>query len=185
MTELPRIYYKKDDYFETTTGNRIAKNCSLSGSVNLILNGKVTVMDRCTLRGDLNMIRIGKFTVIKEDCTIRPSYKLYKKGLMVYTNQIGDNVFIEENCIIMSIQMGAYVFVGKNSVIGRGVHIKECCQILPNTVIASNATFPPFSVIGGNPAKVVGETPKNFQYMMVEMTQEFYEKFTAKQTGQL
>uniref|UniRef100_A0AC35TTU4 Dynactin subunit 5 n=1 Tax=Rhabditophanes sp. KR3021 TaxID=114890 RepID=A0AC35TTU4_9BILA len=186
MTELARIYYDRDTYFETSTGNKIAKDCGLNGSVNLVLNGKCIVMDKCILRGDLNMIRMGKYCIVKQNCVIRPSYKLYpNKGLMFFTIGIGENVIIEENCVIMAVYVGAFTHIGANAIIGRGAHIKECCQVLPNTIIPPNTSFPSFSIIGGNPGRVVGELPMNFQAMMTEMTLEFYEKFTPKGTGQL
>lgn len=51
----------------------------------------------------------------------------------------------------MAAEIGAFVHIGNNVVIGRSVIIKSCVQVLPNTVVPHDAVIPPFSIVGGNP----------------------------------
>lgn len=51
----------------------------------------------------------------------------------------------------MAAEIGAFVHIGHNSVIGRSVIMKSCVQVLPNTVVPHDAVIPPFSIVGGNP----------------------------------
>lgn len=51
----------------------------------------------------------------------------------------------------MAAEIGAFVHIGNNVVIGRSVIIKSCVQILPNTIVPHDAVIPPFSIVGGNP----------------------------------
>lgn len=52
------------------------------------------------------------------------------------------------------IEIGNYVWIGLNSIILKNVTIGECSVVAANSVVTSG-TYPPFSLIGGNPAKVI------------------------------
>lgn len=56
-----------------------------------------------------------------------------------------------QDCVIMAAQIGAYVHIGHDAVVGRSVILRDCVQVLPNTVVPPDAVIPPFSIVGGNP----------------------------------
>lgn len=174
------MYYEKGTVVETATGNKVSRrDTHLFGSTNIVLSGKSIIMDGCILRGDLNSIRIGKYCVIGEKSIIRPSYKAFSKGFTYFPIHVGDYVFIENNCVIMASQIGSYVHIGRNSIIGRNVVLKDCVQILPDSVVPQDAIIPPFSIVGGNPATVVGELPSMTQDLMIQANKSFYENFIS------
>ncbi|VDK49444.1 unnamed protein product [Anisakis simplex] len=149
--DLQPVHYDKSEYAVTATGNKVNRKSKLYGSQNIILNGKSILMKDCVLRGDMNCIRAGKYCVVGERTVIRPSYKRFSRGLTFFPVHIGDHVFIENDCVIMAAQIGAYVHIGHDAVVGRSVILKDCVQVLPNTVVSPDAVIPPFSIVGGNP----------------------------------
>lgn len=61
------------------------------------------------------------------------------------------------NCTISAISISSHVHIGANVVIQPFAIIKENVKILPNTVIPANMIIASGSVVGGQPARVVGE----------------------------
>jgi dynactin-5 len=161
--ELPEISYKKSDFIETTSGkeklnflysflhrfsplgNKVCRRSIMCGSQNIVLQGKTIVMADCIVRGDLAAVKIGKNCVIGEKCVIRPPFKKFAKGVAFFPMQIGDHVFIEDECVINAASIGSYVHIGKNSVIGRRCMIMDCSYILPNSVIPPETVIPSYS----------------------------------------
>ena len=61
------------------------------------------------------------------------------------------------NSTIQAISISSHVHIGNNCTIGPFVIIKENVKILPHTVIPANMVIASGSVIGGRPARVVGD----------------------------
>jgi len=90
---------------------------------------------------------------------------------------------IEADCIVMAAQIGSFVKLGQGCVIGRSAVIKDCCEVRAGAVVAADAVVPPFTVLAGNPARVIGELPECTQDLMTEMTRDFYENFLPAAAG--
>lgn len=91
--------------------------------------------------------------------------------------KIGDNVFVgvylRRRCVccvrreadwlagpnstISAISISSHVHIGANVIIQPFAIIKENVKILPNTVVPANMVIASGSVVGGQPARVVGE----------------------------
>ncbi|CAJ0954971.1 unnamed protein product, partial [Mesorhabditis belari] len=181
--DLPLIVYSPEEYIETSTGNKVYKKASIYGSQNIVLSGKCVLQKDCILRGDLAPIRMGKFGIIGENSVIRPSFKNFinkgPQGSFIHV-KIGDHVFIGKSCIIMAGQISSYCHIGDGAILGQSCVLKECCEVQAEAVIAPDSVFPPFSLIGGNPARVIGSTAPCTADMMIEATQEYYENFVPK-----
>ena len=52
-----------------------------------------------------------------------------------------------------NVKIGDHSWIGANAIIMPGVELGECCVVAANSFV--NASFPPYSVIGGNPAKLI------------------------------
>uniref|UniRef100_A0A914C9Q4 Dynactin subunit 5 n=1 Tax=Acrobeloides nanus TaxID=290746 RepID=A0A914C9Q4_9BILA len=178
--ELPLRHVEAEETIETSLGNKISRKCAIYGSQNIVLNGNCILMRDGIIRGDLASIRTGKYCVIGERTVIRPSYKYFSKGLTYFPMHIGDHVYIDEDCVVMAAQVGAFVHIGKDSIIGRSCVIKDCVQILPGSVLAPDTVVPPFTIMAGNPAKMVGELPESTVQLMAQATKSFYENYVAR-----
>uniref|UniRef100_A0A8R1HS14 Dynactin subunit 5 n=1 Tax=Caenorhabditis japonica TaxID=281687 RepID=A0A8R1HS14_CAEJA len=154
--DLPIITYDETEWAKTHTGNKVHKQHKIAGTQNIIIAGKTIVEKGVSIRGDLAAVKIGKCCVLKERCLIRPCLKIVSKKPTMWNVNIGDYVFIEEDCVINASQIHAYVHIGARSILGNGCVIRECSRVLPDTVVSPDALFPPFSTIGGNPENVWG-----------------------------
>ncbi|KAF8366334.1 dnc-5 [Pristionchus pacificus] len=169
-----------DEYTQTNSGNKIFKNASIFGSQNIIIHGKSILMRDCMLRGDLTGIRMGKFCFIGERTLIRASHRKFSKGATMFPMHVGDCVIVEEDCVLVAAQIGSYTHIGKGAIVGRSSIIKECCKVEAGAVIPSDSTFPPFSVIAGNPARVVGRVPECTQELISQAAKELYESYVIQ-----
>lgn len=64
---------------------------------------------------------------------------------------------IGPSCTISAISIASHVHIGANTIMHPFVMIKENVKVLPNTVIPAHMVIPSGSVVGGQPARVVGE----------------------------
>ena len=61
------------------------------------------------------------YVIIREDVIIRPCH-MKQQGKIKYVKQtIGDNVYIDKDCVINALKIGSNVQIGKGCVIGHRV----------------------------------------------------------------
>ncbi|KAF2201607.1 trimeric LpxA-like protein [Delitschia confertaspora ATCC 74209] len=173
----------KGEYIETDSGNKVSRRAHITGTANITLGGRTVIQADVHLRGDLHPTRastrtdhsakeqyptaisIGRCTVISQGVVIRPPHRatgrLHEKragiGVEYYPVKVGDNVFVGPNSTISAIHIASHVHIGANTVIHPFVIIKENCKILPNSIIPAHMVIPSGSVVGGQPARVIGE----------------------------
>ncbi|KAJ1999530.1 hypothetical protein H4R26_005023 [Coemansia thaxteri] len=178
--------YRKSEFIETDTGNKVSRRSLISGSQNIVLGGKTIVHSNCTIRGDLRRagpthqasVLIGRFCSLGEASVLRPPYKTYKGVFSYYPLKIGDHVEIGRNSIIEAASIGSYVRIGANCVIGRFTIIKDCCIIEDGTVVAPNSVIPSFSLLSaGPPAKISAQLPESIQDVIEAQSKDKYAKF--------
>lgn len=109
------------------------------------------------IRGDVNVIKIGKRTSIQDNSTLHNTH--YEKEDRSDGNQliIGDDVTIAHHCMLHGCVIKNAVLVGMGATILDGVTIKEESIVGANSLVTKNKTFPPRSLIMGNPAKFIRE----------------------------
>lgn len=61
-----------------------------------------------------------------------------------HTTQIAEDVIVED-----------YVWIGANVTLCPGVHIGRGCLVAAGAVCVKSKKYPPYTIIGGNPAKVI------------------------------
>ena len=74
--------------------------------------------------------------------------------------RLGDHVFIGEKAVVQAAMIGNYVHIGHGVVIGESAIIKDYVRIMDGAVVAPQSVFPAFSIVAGQPARVVGEVPE-------------------------
>ncbi|KAJ2779560.1 hypothetical protein H4R18_003956 [Coemansia javaensis] len=187
--ELGVTTYKKGEFIETDTGNKVSRRSLIFGSQNIVLGGKTVVHSKCTIRGDLRRaglthqaaVLIGRFCSLGEASVLRPPYKTYKGVFSYYPLKIGDHVDIGENSVVEAASIGSHVRIGRNCIIGRFAIIKDCCLVEDNAVIAPNTVVPSFSVVaGGPPAKVVARLPESTQELFEAYSKDKYSKLVPQ-----
>ncbi|KAL4906177.1 hypothetical protein BDW74DRAFT_139445 [Aspergillus multicolor] len=173
----------KGEYIETETGNKISRRSQIHGTHHISLGGKSIIMADAVVRGDLfrsssssssqsqsqssssggtsnnNIaISIGRYTFISRSAILRPPSRL-TRGVHTYTTlHIGSHVFVGERSIVEAAKVEDSVTIGKDCVIGSMAILKERCQVLDGCVVPSGMVVPSHCVVGGQPARIVGDT---------------------------
>ncbi|KAK3327039.1 trimeric LpxA-like protein [Cercophora scortea] len=167
----------RGEYIETDTGNKVARKATLVGTQNIMLGGKTVIMPEAMIRGDLvrtlqpspsssgappnnTAVAIGRYCFLSRGCCLRPPGRLYK-GLFTYMPlRLGDHVFVGPGSVVQAATVGNYVHIGAKVAIGEFAIIKDYVRILDDTVVPPNMVIPSFSIVAGQPARVIGEVPE-------------------------
>ncbi len=167
----------KSSFVSTKRQNRVSKESILCGSENIGVQGKTIIEANAMIRGDLSTIEIGVNCVIGSGSIIRPAEQKIKGGAAFIPVTLGDFVLVEENCIIQAASIGSHVHIGANSVIGKRVILSNCCEIEANSVVTPGTVTPPFTVWGGNPAKLIKRLPDTYQASLTDYMKGFFTVF--------
>lgn len=138
--------------FESAHGNiSIGKKCLLKQGVFFAAskNARIKIGDKVSLQTGTHLvavygIEIGNCCRIAEYVSIRDQNHNYEDINTPIMEQgfVGSPVVLEEN-----------VWVGRGAIIMPGVRLGEGCIVAANSVV--NKSFPPNSIIGGIPAKLI------------------------------
>ncbi|ORY69094.1 dynactin subunit 5 [Pseudomassariella vexata] len=178
----------RTEYIETETGNKVARKANLVGTQHIMLGGKTVIMADAMIRGDLartaptsssssssgtapgsnTAVFIGRYCFLSKGCCLRPRDASTRarhaddtpSAFTYMPLRLGDHVFVGESAIVQAAAIGSHVHVGKNVVIGEFAIIKDFVRVLDDTVIPANMVIPSFTVVAGQPARIVGEVPE-------------------------
>lgn len=140
-------------YYLKLYGIRIGKHSSIHRYCKFFHIGKILI-------GNNSVINFGCYLdnrrgiIIGNNVGIAHNTKIYTLGHNIESPKFetkGAPVIIKDN-----------VFIFSNVLIMPGVTIEEGAIILPGSVVTKR--IPPYSIVGGNPAKVIKTRNKNIQY---------------------
>jgi dynactin-5 len=171
------------DFKEMQSGNKVSRKVGLFGSQKIQVLSKSVLSSHSVIRGDLTTsskfmsVQFGRFCFLGERSVVRPACKDLAGSLKFIPMTIGDYTTIGNDCVISASSIGSHVVVGDNVVVGKRCIIKDCAVIESGSVLAMDTVVPPFTVFGGNPAKVVGELPETWAEMQRRAATEKYNNF--------
>lgn len=76
-----------------------------------------------------------------------------------YPMKLGENVFVGPGAFVQAASVGSYVFIGKDAVVGNGCVIRDGVKILEGSIMVPGMVAPSGVIVGGRPAKIIGELP--------------------------
>ncbi|MCB1195082.1 gamma carbonic anhydrase family protein [bacterium] len=115
--------------------------------------GAVTVEEHASiwynsvLRADINTISIGKGTNIQDGTIIHLSDE---QGVMV-----GNYVTVGHGAILHACRIEDYALIGMGAVILNGAHIGTDACVAAGSLVLTNASIPPRTLVMGRPANVI------------------------------
>jgi dynactin 5 len=139
--------------------------------------GKSVIMTRAILRGDfapitihrwpsppahlllLTIMNFNRFCFIGENSILRPPFN--PKTSTFIQMHIGKYTSIGHDSVIESAYIGTGCTIGNHCVISQRVIIKDYVTVEDHTVIPPDMVLPPFSIVAGNPARIIGENPES------------------------
>jgi acetyltransferase-like isoleucine patch superfamily enzyme len=130
-------------YFEANV--RIAKRCSIFGGPDniLIIGANSYIGMNSILNGYKAILQIGSFVSIAQSVNImvdsgpNASPELQK----IFPIHVGP------------VKIGDHCWIGADSIIMPDVILGDFCVVAANSFV--NRSFPPYSIIGGNPARLI------------------------------
>jgi carbonic anhydrase/acetyltransferase-like protein (isoleucine patch superfamily) len=123
------------------------------------------------LRGDSDQIRVGDGSNVQDNAVLHadPGFPCH----------IGDHCIIGHGAIVHGATLKDHVLVGMNAVILNGAEIGEYCIIGANALITGNTKIPPYSLVLGSPAKVVGQLSEEQKAAVRKNAEVYIEKARA------
>ena len=133
--------------FCPTLGLRVfvAHDADVIGRVTLAEDA--SIFFQCVLRGDINTIEVGARTNIQDHTVVHLASDL--------PTLIGADVSVGHRCILHACTVRDRVLVGMGSILMDGVVVGEDSIVGAGSLLSRGKTFPPGSLILGNPARVL------------------------------
>ncbi|EGX87679.1 dynactin subunit 5 [Cordyceps militaris CM01] len=167
----------KGDYIETDTGNKVARKAVLVGTQNIVLGGKTVIQPDVMIRGDLvrtapsssstatatasnTAVAIGRYCFLSRGVVLRPPGRVYKGAYTYMPLRLGDHVFVGAGSVVQAASVGSHVSIGRGCTVGEFAILKDYVRVLDGAAVAPFAVIPSFSIVAGQPARVVGEIPE-------------------------
>lgn len=139
----------------------ISPGFSFSETNNITIGDNVYIGPYSTING-IGGVTIGSGTIIGPKLTIYTANHRYKDGNAIPY----DDVLLPGK-----VEIGENIWIGGNVIIVPRVQIGEGCIVAAGSVVTKS--FPPFKVIGGNPAKVIKDRDKN-HYLQLKQQMKIY-----------
>lgn len=142
-----------------------------------MLGGKTVIQPEVMIRGDLvrtapssssggsapasnTAVAIGRYCFLSKGVVLRPPGRLYKGVFTYMPLRIGDHVFIGHGTVVQAATIGSHVSIGKACTVNEFAIIRDFVKVLDGTIVPPFMVIPSFSIVAGQPARVVGEIPE-------------------------
>ncbi|RAL15352.1 dynactin subunit 5 [Aspergillus homomorphus CBS 101889] len=107
-------------------------------------------------------ITIGRYSYISRQAILRPPSRLHRGVYSFYPLKIGDHVFVGERAVVEAASVGNHVHIGRDAVVGSMAILKDNAYVLDGAVVAPGMVVPSWCVVGGAPARIVGEVGEGY-----------------------
>jgi dynactin 5 len=157
MDYLEKTIIHADEFILTGTGNFISRASKITDPKQLeIPSGKVFIDNGVIIHSNIAGVQLQRYCILKKGVVITPSQTI-KEPIINIKVTIGSNTFINENAIIEAARIGSGCTIGRNCKISARCILKDYVLVFDNTVILPDTVIPPFSIVAGNPGKIIGE----------------------------
>lgn len=107
-------------------------------------------------------INVGRYSYVSKQAILRPPSRLHRGVHSYYPLKIGDHVFVGERAVVEAATVGNHVSIGKEAVVGAMAILKDFVVVLDGAVVPAAMVVPSWCVVGGRPARIVGEVGEGF-----------------------
>ncbi|EAW09781.1 dynactin subunit 5 [Aspergillus clavatus NRRL 1] len=107
-------------------------------------------------------INVGRYSYISRQAVLRPPSRLHRGVHAFLPLKIGDHVFVGERAVVEAATVGNHVHIGREAVIGSMAILKDFAYVLDGAVVPPGMVVPSWCVVGGAPARIVGEVGEGY-----------------------
>lgn len=107
-------------------------------------------------------ITVGRYSYISRGATLRPPSRHHRGQHSFYPLKIGDHVFVGERAVVEAATVGNHVHIGRDVVVGGMAILKDFSVVLDGAVVPAGMVVPSWCVVGGRPARIVGEVGEGY-----------------------
>ena len=158
MIYNPEVPFSTDEFIHTSTGNIISRTATIcKPQIVEIPNGRCIISPGVIVRGDLAPVQLNRYTFIGERTVLHPCYTSAANGFKFVPLTIGSHCNIGEDCIISAAVIGMGCTIENNCILSKRCILKDYVKVLEGTVVPPDMVIPPFSIVSGNPAQIIGE----------------------------
>jgi dynactin-5 len=176
----PTVHFSGDDFIVTSTRNIISRRCTVEKpSALAIPSGRCYIGHGVTIRADLAPVQIHKYTFIGEGTTLRPC----NVGARPVPLTIGPHCSLGKHCTVEAAVIGAGCTVDDNCTLSPRCILKDYVHVVAGTVVPPDMVCPPFSVIAGAPARIVGDVPEGAATLVPISRENRYKALTLLKPG--
>lgn len=178
MDYCPERTFAAEDFIQTSTGNIISRRATIRDPRTLeIPSGKCFVDEGSVLCTDIAPVQLNRYCFIGKNVQLKPCQSL-KEPIINIKMTIGANTIVGDGCEIEAARIGAGCNIGRNVKIGPRCILKDYVRVLDDSVILADQVFPPFAIVAGNPAEIVGEQPESTSTLVAIGADDRYKALT-------
>jgi len=161
-TYIPYVTLDSDDFIQTSAGNIIHKNSKMVNPTAIeISGGKCVLMGDTVFHCDVAPIKLDKYCIICEGCVLKPCQFIDIEAVEVQAPKyislsVGSYSYIGKNSVVECAVIGLGCIIGSNCTISARSVLKDHVHVEDNTVVPMDMVIPPFAVVAGNPCRIVG-----------------------------
>lgn len=161
MIYNPEVTFAPADFIQMSSGNIISRKATIANAQQLeVPNGKCFIDCDTNIFSNLAVIQLNRYCYLAKSVTLKPCQNL-KDPTQYIKMTVGSHTYIGEGSIIEAARIGNGCVIGKNCVISQRCILKDFVMVLDGSVILPDMVLPPFAIVGGNPARIVGEQPES------------------------
>jgi dynactin-5 len=185
MIYNPSIEYTAEDYIVTSTGNIISRKATICKPQSVeIPQGRCIVCVDVIIRGDLAPVQLNRYCIVGARTVLHPCFTTVSTAgvqtLKFIPQTIGADVSIGEDCVIEAAVIGTGCIIGKNCVLSKRCILKDYVHVLDGSVVPADMVVPPFCIVFGNPARIIGEMPESTSTLGHRAAVERYKAYVLK-----
>lgn len=187
MMYNPPVEYIPEQYIVTSTGNIVSRRANIFKAQSVeIPNGRCIIEDDVIIRGDLAAVQINKYSLIDSRSVLRPCFVTTvssttgQKLLKFVPQTIGSHCYIGKDCLVESAVIGIGCIIEDNCILSKRSILKDYVLVVRGSVVPSDMVIPPFSIVAGNPAKIIGELPESTSTMGQTAAVDRYKSYVPR-----
>lgn len=136
---------------------RSIRNTRISNTCNIVSKNHLTIGDHVFI-GHYNFIEASHGIILEEGCQITNFISILTHSSHISIRLYGETYQGSDmiGYVVGDVIIGKYTFIGPHSIIMPGTKIGKGSLVSAYSLVKGE--FPEFSIIAGNPAKIVGDT---------------------------